>query len=54
MYMSNKQLTLSPNLEYKALLILSKYRSIVIKKSDKGSITVIRDRSTYLQEGYRQ
>ena len=40
--------------EYKALLNLSKNRDIVIKKADKGSITVIMDRSTYLQEGYRQ
>ena len=38
--------------EYKALLNLSKNRDIVIKKADKGSITVIMDRSTYLQEGY--
>ena len=35
--------------EYKALLNLSKNINIVIKKADKGSITVIMDRSTYLQ-----
>ena len=40
--------------EYKGLLNLSKNRDIVIKKADKGSITVIMDRSTYLQLGYRQ
>ena len=40
--------------EYKALLILGKNRDIVIKKADKGSITVVMDRSTYLQEGYIQ
>ena len=38
--------------EYKALLNLIKNRDIVIKKADKWSITVIMDRSTYLQEGY--
>ena len=37
-----------------ALLILSKNRDIVLKKVDKGSITVGMDRSTYLQEGHRQ
>ena len=37
--------------KYKALLKLSKNRDIVIKKADKGSITVtvIMDCSTYLQ-----
>ena len=40
--------------EYRALLNLSTNRDIGIKKADKGSITVIMDRSIYLQEGHRQ
>lgn len=43
-----------PKVEYQALLKLGKNRDIVIKNADKGSITVIMDRNSYLQEGYRQ
>lgn len=43
-----------PKLEYQALLNLGKNRDIVIKNADKGSVTVIMDRNSYLHEGYRQ
>ena len=52
MYMWKKEIDNLSKFEYNVLLNLSKNRDIVIRKADKGSITVIMDRSTYLQEGY--
>ena len=51
---AKKEINNLSKFEYRAVLNLSKNRDIVINQADKGSITVIMDHSTYLQEGYRQ
>jgi len=43
-----------PKEEYQALVNLGKNTDVIIKSADKGSITVIMDRTNYLHEGYRQ
>lgn len=43
-----------PRDEFLALRQLKSNHSIIIKKADKGSATVIMDKDNYLREGYRQ
>ena len=40
--------------EFRAIQQLKNNKQLIIKKADKGSATVIMNRTSYLQEGYRQ